>query len=73
MRTNSTSNSTVNFRPGEEDFTADEADLALVVWVRDPETGEERPLTIPFTLLTKLWPELTETVDRMEELLRCES
>jgi hypothetical protein len=61
---------TVNSRLKERDFSANEADLALVIWIRDPETNEERQLTIPFSLLTKLWPELTATVERLEEVLR---
>ena len=50
-------------------FFSEEEELALVVWVRDPETGEERPLTIPFSLMVKLWPELTGTMERLEEIL----
>jgi hypothetical protein len=54
---------------GEADFFS-EAELALVVWVVDPETGEERELVIPFSLITKLWPELVPTMDRLEGLIR---
>jgi hypothetical protein len=64
--------STIN-SPPREAFSPSEAEelpLALVVFVRDPETEEERQLAIPFTLLTKLWPELTETVARLEEKVR---
>jgi hypothetical protein len=57
-------------RPRGEAFLADEADLALIIVIYDPETEEERQLAVPFSLLPKLWPELIETVGRLEELLR---
>ena len=66
--TNFTTNS-----PPREAFLASEAEelpLALVYVVRDPETGEERELVIPLSLIAKLWPELTETIAALEEKLR---
>jgi hypothetical protein len=69
-------NSTINSPPREAFLPKgdrEESPLAIVVVVRDPETEEERPLAIPFSLLVKLWPELTETMDRLEELIRSET
>jgi hypothetical protein len=51
-------------------FFSEEEELALVVWVMDPETGEEKELVIPFTLLVKLWPELRPTITALEGKLR---
>jgi hypothetical protein len=53
-----------------EAFSFEEADLALVVWVRAPEAGKERPLAIPLSLIAKLWPELGPTMEWLEEVLR---
>jgi hypothetical protein len=62
-------NFTTNFPPGEA-FLTEELPLALVIYIRDPESGEERPLAIPFSLLTKLWPELRPTITALEGKLR---
>jgi hypothetical protein len=61
--------------PPRETFFSGEAEeelpLALVAVVRDPETEKgERELVIPFSLLMKLWPELTPTMERLEEILK---
>ena len=69
MQIDSTPKFNAKARNGEADFFSEE-ELALVVWVVDPETGEERELVIPFSLITKLWPELTETVAALEEKVR---
>jgi hypothetical protein len=55
---------------GKAFFDEEEPELALVVWVVDPETGKEKELVVPFSLITKLWPELRPTMDRLEGLIR---
>jgi hypothetical protein len=56
MANTNTFNSTSAYPPREAFLAGEELPLALVVVIHDPETDEERQLTIPLSLLTKLWP-----------------